>query len=99
MINPSLTDILKEKQKVNVGEYPTAVAIKNISGFLVKNKGMQTFEDLKNMEGLTQEEYADIELAEIYLPLLARFKEGELDTLFKEDIKDILANKKKKGLN
>jgi hypothetical protein len=98
MINPSLLDVLKENEKVNMEQYSAIVAIQNMEGFLSKNKKGLSLKELRKKGNLSQEQVAELELAEIYLPAISRFQPGELDILFEEDIKDIKKNKKEKGL-
>jgi len=98
MINPSLLDVLKENEKVDTDTYASIIAIKNMQGFLSANKVGVPFRELRKNENLSQEQVAELELAEIFIPALARFQKEELDILFEEDIKDIKKNKKEKGL-
>jgi septum formation inhibitor MinC len=98
MINPSLLNVLKENEKINTDEYASIVAIKNMQGFISANKTGIPFRELRKNENLSQEQVAELELAEIFIPALSRFQPEELDSLFEEDIKDIKKNKKEKGL-
>jgi len=98
MINPSLLDVLKENEKVDMEQYSAIVAIQNMEGFLSKNKKSLSLKELRKKGNLSQEQYAELELAEIFIPALSRFQPEELDSLFEEDIKDIKKNKKEKGL-
>ena len=98
MLNPSLLDILRKNQKVDIEEFPSAVAIKTMIGFIKRNNTINPFEEIKNNPNSTREDIANAELAEVYLPALLRFKEGEIMEIFAKDIESILEYKEKKGL-
>ena len=76
MLSPSLLDVLKENEKVNLDDSSMVVAIEDAIGFVEEQSNMNVFEQLRMKENITEEEKASIELAEVYLPILARFQPG-----------------------
>jgi len=97
MLNSSLIDVLKENEKVRLDDSSMVVAIEDAVGFVEEQSNMNVFEQLRMKENLTQRERSSIELAEVYLPVLARFKSGEIMEYIDADAKDIRNNKMKRG--
>ena len=97
MLSPSLLDVLKENEKVRLDDSSIVVAIEDAVGFVEEQSNMNVFEQLRMKENLTQRERSSIELAEVYLPVLARFKPGEIMEYIDADVKDIRNNKMKRG--
>ena len=98
MFNTSLLDVLKENEKVQLDDSTMAVAIDEAIGFTQHYNNTNVFKRLKSAPNLTQKQQANIDLAEIYLPALARFKPGEIMEYLHADAKDIREEKEKKGL-
>ena len=98
MFNTSLLDVLKENEKVRLEDSSIIVSIEDALGFVEKQGNINIFEQLRSKENLTQKEQSTIDLAEIYLPALARFKPGEIMEYLHADAQDIRDNKMKKGL-
>tara|TARA_R100000963_G_C4623275_1_gene90190 strand:+ start:682 stop:981 length:300 start_codon:yes stop_codon:yes gene_type:complete len=98
MFNTSLLDVLKENEKVKLEDSSMIVSIEDALGFAEKQNNINIFEQLRSKENLTQKEQSTIDLAEIYLPALARFKPGEIMEYLHADAQDIRDNKMKKGL-
>mgnify|MGYP003153934125 CR=1 FL=1 len=98
MIKPSLIDVLKENRKVDTDEFAVAVAIKNMEGFISKPQVLKDLQSAEALGNLSTEDAAFLDLISIYTPLLARFQGDELLQLIEEDIKDVVNNKKNKGL-
>ena len=98
MIKPSLLDVLKENRKVDTDEFAVAVAIKNMEGFVNRPQALIDLQSAKTKGSLSTEEQATLDLVSIYTPLLARFKGDELLQLIEEDIKNLVNEKKQKGL-
>jgi len=97
MLSPSLLDVLKENEKVNLDDSSMVVAIEDAIGFVEEQSNMNVFEQLRMKENITEEEKASIELAEVYLPILARFQPGEIMEYLDSDAKDIRDNKMERG--
>ena len=97
MLNSSLMDVLKENEKVSLGDSSMAVAIEDAVGFVEEQSNMNVFEQLRTKENLTQKEESSIDLAEVYLPALARFKPGEIMEYLHEDAQKIRNDKRKRG--
>jgi HKD family nuclease len=98
MIKPSLLDVLKENRKVDTDEFEVAVAIKNMEGFVSRPQALMDLQSSKAKGTLSTEEQATLDLVAIYSPLLARFTGDELLQLIEEDIKNLVNEKKQKGL-
>tara|TARA_R100001530_G_scaffold34788_1_gene27207 strand:+ start:679 stop:978 length:300 start_codon:yes stop_codon:yes gene_type:complete len=98
MFNTSLLDVLKENEKVRLEDSSIIVSIEDALGFVEKQGNINIFEQLRSKENLTQKEQSTIDLAEIYLPALARFKPGEIMEYLHADAQAIRNNKMKKGL-
>ena len=99
MFNSSLMDVLKENEKVSLDDSSIVVAIEDAVGFVEEHGNKNVFEKLRMQEDLTQKEQSTLDLAEIYLPALARFQPGEIMEYLLADAQDIRENKMKKGLN
>ena len=97
MLNSSLMDVLKENEKVSLDDSSMAVAIEDTVGFVQEQSNMNVFEQLRTKENLTQKEESSIDLAEVYLPALARFKPGEIMEYLHEDAQKIRNDKRKRG--
>tara|TARA_R110000824_G_scaffold71595_2_gene183019 strand:+ start:1879 stop:2172 length:294 start_codon:yes stop_codon:yes gene_type:complete len=97
MLSPSLLDVLKENEKVNLDDSSMAVAIEDAVGFVKEQSNMNVFEQLRTKENLTQKEESTIDLAEVYIPALARFKPGEIIEYLQEDAQKIRDDKRKRG--
>ena len=97
MLNSSLMDVLKENEKVSLGDSSMAVAIEDAVGFVKEQSNMNVFEQLRTKENLTQKEQSSIDLAEVYLPALARFKPGEIMEYLHEDAQKIRNDKRERG--
>lgn len=97
MLNSSLIDVLKENEKVRLDDSSMVVAIEDAVGFVEEQSNMNVFEQLRMKENLTERERASIELAEIYLPVLARFQPGEIMEYLDRDTQEIRNNKIKRG--
>jgi hypothetical protein len=97
MLNSSLMDVLKENEKVSLDDSSMAVAIEDAVGFVKEQSNMNVFEQLRTKENLTQKEQSSIDLAEVYLPALARFKPGEIMEYLHEDAQKIRNDKRKRG--
>jgi len=98
MLTPSLIDVLKENEKINLEDSSMVVAIEDVVGFVEEHGNKNIFQKLRMQENLTQKEQSTLELAEIYLPALARFQPGEIMEYLLADAQDIRENKMKKGL-
>ena len=98
MLTPSLIDVLKENEKINLEDSSMVVAIEDVVGFVEEHGNKNIFQKLRMQENLTQKEQSTLELAEIYLPALARFLPGEIMEYLHADAQDIRENKMKKGL-
>jgi len=98
MLSPSLLDVLKENEKVNLDDSSMVVAITDAVGFIEEHGNKNIFQKLRMQENLTQKEQSTLEIAEIYLPALARFQPGEIMEYLHADAEDIRENKMKKGL-
>ena len=98
MLTPSLIDVLKENEKINLEDSSMVVAIEDVVGFVEEHGNKNIFQKLRMQENLTQKEQSTLELAEIYLPALARFQPGEIMEYLHADAQDIRENKMKKGL-
>jgi|TARA_Y100000310_G_scaffold248989_1_gene254979 uncharacterized protein YqeY len=94
MLNPSLIDVLKENEKVEIEEYPSASMI---MGFIDRPQEVNIIERIENDPDATQKEKQQLEILKVYLPAIARFKEGELQELFERDIEDIVRDKEQRG--
>ena len=97
MLSSSLIDVLKENEKVNLDDSSMVVAIEDAVGFVEEQSNINVFEQLRMKENLTQKEESSIDLAEVYLPALARFKPGEIMEYLHADAQDIRNNKMKRG--
>jgi hypothetical protein len=97
MFNSSLMDVLKENEKVSLDGSSMVVAIEDAVGFVEEQSNMNVFEQLRTKENLTQKEQSSIDLAEVYLPALARFKPGEIMEYLHEDAQKIRNDKRKRG--
>ena len=97
MFNSSLMDVLKENEKVSLDDSSMVVAIEEAVGFVEEQSNMNVFEQLRTKENLTQKEESSIDLAEVYLPVLARFKPGEIMEYLHEDAQKIRNDKRKRG--
>ena len=97
MFNSSLMDVLKENEKVSLDDSSMVVAIEDAVGFVQEQSNMNVFEQLRTKENLTQKEESSIDLAEVYLPALARFKPGEIMEYLHEDAQKIRNDKRKRG--
>jgi hypothetical protein len=97
MLNSSLMDVLKENEKVSLDDSSMAVAIEDAVGFVKEQSNMNVFEQLRTKENLTQKEQSSIDLAEVYLPALARFKPGEIMEYLHEDAQKIRNDKRERG--
>ena len=89
MLTPSLMDVLKENEKVRLDDSTVAVSIKDAIGFIKEQNNINIFDQLRMKENLTEKEKSSIELAEIYLPVFARFEPGEIMKYLNEDIQKI----------
>ena len=98
MFNSSLIDVLKENEKVRLDDSSMVVAIEDAVGFVEEHGNKNIFQKLRMQENLTQKEQSTLEIAEIYLPALARFQPGEIMEYLHADAQDIRENKMKKGL-
>ena len=98
MLSPSLLDVLKENEKVSLDDSSMVVAITDAVGFIEEHGNKNIFQKLRIQENLTQKEQSTLEIAEIYLPALARFQPGEIMEYLHADAEDIRENKMKKGL-
>jgi len=98
MLSSSLIDVLKENEKINLEDSSMVVAIEDVVGFVEEHGNKNIFQKLRMQENLTQKEQSTLELAEIYLPALARFQPGEIMEYLLADAQDIRENKMKKGL-
>ena len=98
MLSPSLLDVLKENEKVSLDDSSMLVAITDAVGFIEEHGNKNIFQKLRMQENLTQKEQSTLEIAEIYLPALARFQPGEIMEYLHADAEDIRENKMKKGL-
>ena len=98
MLSPSLLDVLKENEKVSLDDSSMVVAITDAVGFIEEHGNKNIFQKLRMQENLTQKEQSTLEIAEIYLPALARFQPGEIMEYLHADAEDIRQNKMKKGL-
>tara|TARA_R100001015_G_C4626740_1_gene185890 strand:+ start:800 stop:1087 length:288 start_codon:yes stop_codon:yes gene_type:complete len=94
MIKQSLLDVLKDNRRIDTEEFPMAIAIEDMQGFVKRPSGVSTI----NSDMLSIDEKAELEIMQIYVPLFARFQPKEIEQLFNADIKNILAEKKRKGL-
>jgi len=90
-------DVLKENEKVSLDDSSMVVAIEEAVGFVEEQSNMNVFEQLRTKENLTQKEESSIDLAEVYLPVLARFKPGEIMEYLHEDTQKIRNDKRKRG--
>jgi len=90
-------DVLKENEKVSLDDSSMVVAIEEAVGFVKEQSNMNVFEQLRTKENLTQKEQSSIDLAEVYLPALARFKPGEIMEYLHEDAQKIRNDKRKRG--
>ena len=97
MLNSSLMDVLKENEKVSLDDSSMAVAIEDTVGFVQEQSNMNVFEQLRTKENLTQKEQSSIDLAEVFLPALARFKPGEIMEYLHEDAQKIRNDKRERG--
>ena len=97
MFNSSLMDVLKENEKVSLDDSSMVVAIEEAVGFVEEQSNMNVFEQLRTKENLTQKEQSSIDLAEVYLPALARFKPGEIMEYLHEDAQKIRNDKRERG--
>jgi hypothetical protein len=97
MLSSSLIDVLKENEKVNLDDSSMVVAIEDAVGFVEEQSNMNVFEQLRTKENLTQKEQSSIDLAEVYLPALARFKPGEIMEYLHADAQQIRNDKRKRG--
>tara|TARA_R110002153_G_scaffold165752_1_gene318265 strand:+ start:2094 stop:2387 length:294 start_codon:yes stop_codon:yes gene_type:complete len=97
MLNSSLMDVLKENEKVSLDDSSMAVAIEDAVGFVKEQSNMNVFEQLRTKENLTQKEQSSIDLAEVFLPALARFKPGEIMEYLHEDAQKIRNDKRERG--
>ena len=98
MFNPSLLDVLKENEKITLDDSDITDDIKDAVGFIDKQSGVNVFQQLRSKENLTEKESSTLDLAEVFLPALARFKPGEIMEYFHNDAREIRDFKKKKGL-
>ena len=98
MLSPSLLDVLKENEKASLDDSSMVVAITDAVGFIEEHGNKNIFQKLRMQENLTQKEQSTLEIAEIYLPALARFQPGEIMEYLHADAEDIRENKMKKGL-
>ena len=97
MLSPSLLDVLKENEKVSLDDSSMVVAIEEAVGFVEEQSNMNVFEQLRTKENLTQKEESTIDLAEVYIPALARFKPGEIMEYLHEDAQKIRNDKRERG--
>jgi hypothetical protein len=98
MFTPSLLDVLKENEKITSDDSDIIDDIKDAVGFIGKQDGVNVFQQLRSKENLTENESSTLDLAEVFLPALARFKPGEVMDMLHNDAKKIRDDKKKKGL-
>ena len=98
MFNPSLLDVLKENEKITLDDSDITDDIKDAVGFIDKQSGVNVFQQLRRKENLTEKESSTLDLAEVFLPALARFKPGEIMEYLHNDAREIRDFKKKKGL-
>ena len=90
-------DVLKENEKVSLDDSSMVVAIEDAVGFVQEQSNMNVFEQLRTKENLTQKEQSSIDLAEVFLPALARFKPGEIMEYLHEDAQKIRNDKRERG--
>lgn len=90
----SLLDVLKDNRKIDTEEFPMALAVEDMQGFVSRSRSISKVD----MDTLETDEKAELEIMQIYVPLFARFQPKEIEQLFNADIKSILAEKKRKGL-
>ena len=98
MLTTSLLDVLKENEKITLDDSGIIDDIKDAVGFIGKQDGVNVFQQLRSKENLTENESSTLDLAEVFLPALARFKPGEVMEYIHNDAKKIRDDKKKKGL-
>ena len=98
MFNPSLLDVLKENEKITLDDSDITDDIKDAVGFIDKHSGVNVFQQLRSKENLTEKESSTLDLAEVYLPALARFKPGEIMEYITKDAREIREYKKKRGI-
>ena len=98
MFNSSLLGVLKENTKVDTDDYPMAETIEEAQGFVHRMEKRNILNDIANDPNASQKDKAQVELIKIYTLALSRFKEGELEELFTNDIENILEDKRQRGL-
>ena len=98
MFNTSLRDVLKENEKVTLDDSPIVDSIEDALGFIKENGNTDAFAQLRMKKDITDKEKSTIDLAEVFLPALARFKPGEIMEYLTNDAREIREYKKKKGL-
>ena len=98
MFNPSLLDVLKENEKITLDDSDITDDIKDAVGFIDERSSMNVFQQLRSKENLTEKESSTLDLAEVYLPALARFKPGEIMEYITKDAREIREYKKKRGI-
>ena len=98
MITPSLMDVLKENEKLPVESSSTMISIENVLGFVDQQGIGNIFNHLRENENISQTQRASLDIAEVYLPALTRFKPGEIDAYLKKDVEYIRKNKMERGL-
>jgi hypothetical protein len=92
-----LRDILKENEKVRLDDSPIVDDIEDALGFIKEKGNTNTFKQLRMKKNLTDKEKSSIDLAEVFLPALARFKPGEIMEYLYADAEDIRNNKAQRG--
>tara|TARA_R110000824_G_scaffold77518_2_gene196001 strand:+ start:251 stop:550 length:300 start_codon:yes stop_codon:yes gene_type:complete len=97
MFNTSLRDVLKENEKVTLDDSPIVDSIEDALGFIKENDNTNSFAQLRMKKNITDKEKSIIDLAEIFIPALARFKPGEIMEYLYSDAEDIRNNKAQRG--
>ena len=97
MFNTSLRDVLKENEKVTLDDSPIVDSIEDALGFIKENGNTDAFAQLRMKKDITDKEKSTIDLAEVFLPALARFKPGEIMEYLHSDSEDIRNNKEQRG--
>lgn len=97
MFNTSLRDVLKENEKATLDDSPIVDSIEDALGFIKENGNTDAFAQLRMKKDITDKEKSTIDLAEVFLPALARFKPGEIMEYLHSDAEDIRNNKEQRG--
>ena len=97
MFNTSLRDVLKENEKVTLDDSPIVDSIEDALGFIKENGNTDAFAQLRMKKDITDKEKSTIDLAEVFLPALARFKPAEIMEYLHSDAEDIRNNKEQRG--